>query len=152
MLSYDVERCAQYHNNKHCVKMILEYAQLLSAAHHLNNNSIKDKLYKLSHTNHPSTVWVAGSAGAYNYVLSLFEALCKEYTHRYGKVHLSYKKCYHHFRSLNPCKRIATPIIPLCMPDKYKTDCPVQSYRNYYIGDKQHLRIWTKRHIPYWWR
>jgi hypothetical protein len=58
MLSYDVERCAQYHNNKHCVKMILEYAQLLSAAHHLNNNSIKDKLYKLSHTNHPSTVWV----------------------------------------------------------------------------------------------
>ena len=31
---------------------------------------------------------------------------------------------------------------PLCMPDEYKSDDYVQSYRNYYIGDKKN----HKRH------
>lgn len=35
VLSTDVVECAQYHNDKHVVKMILEYAQLLSTAHRL---------------------------------------------------------------------------------------------------------------------
>ena len=32
-LDHDVYKCAEMHNNKHTVKMILEYAQLLSTAH-----------------------------------------------------------------------------------------------------------------------
>ncbi len=32
-LDSDPRICAQMHNDKHCVKMILEYAQLLSTAH-----------------------------------------------------------------------------------------------------------------------
>ena len=32
-LHNDVKTCAQMHNDKHVVKMILEYAQLLSTAH-----------------------------------------------------------------------------------------------------------------------
>jgi len=32
-LHRDVDTCAEMHNDKHVVKMILEYAQLLSTAH-----------------------------------------------------------------------------------------------------------------------
>ena len=32
-LDHNVRKCAEMHNNKHCVKMILEYAQILSTAH-----------------------------------------------------------------------------------------------------------------------
>ena len=32
-LDNHVSRCAEMHNDKHCIKMILEYAQLLSTAH-----------------------------------------------------------------------------------------------------------------------
>ena len=32
-LHKDTRKCAEYHNDKHTVKMILEYAQLLSTAH-----------------------------------------------------------------------------------------------------------------------
>ena len=38
------------------------------------------------------------------------------------------------------------------MPDKYKIDDPVQSYRNYYLGEKAHLAKWTKRDVPNWWK
>lgn len=40
--------------------------------------------------------------------------------------------------------------LPKCMPDKYKVDSVVESYRNYYIGDKSNLFKWTKRKIPEW--
>ncbi len=32
-LDNDPKVCAEMHNDKHCIKMILEYAQLLSTAH-----------------------------------------------------------------------------------------------------------------------
>ncbi len=36
------------------------------------------------------------------------------------------------------------------MPNCYKSYDPVQAYRNYYIGEKNHLFSWTKREVPYW--
>ena len=38
------------------------------------------------------------------------------------------------------------------MPDKYKVDSVVESYRNYYIGDKAKIAEWTKREIPEWFK
>ena len=37
---------------------------------------------------------------------------------------------------------------PKCMPDKYKTDDYVQSYRNYYAGDKKSFAKYTNRTTP----
>jgi hypothetical protein len=38
------------------------------------------------------------------------------------------------------------------MPDKYKVqDDSILSYKNYYIGDKQHLASWKKRNVPVWY-
>ena len=37
---------------------------------------------------------------------------------------------------------------PTCMPDEYKTDDYVQSYRNYYVGDKKRFARYTNQTTP----
>ena len=43
VLDNDPKKCAEAHCNKHVVKMILEHAQLMCTAHHLNKMIIKRK-------------------------------------------------------------------------------------------------------------
>jgi len=106
-LDHNVRKCAEMHNDKHVVKMILEYAQLLSTAHRIldgvlstgvsasgrkktiyvltdNRDTI---LYSATHANHPSAIWVRQSAANYMWLAELLEECCKEYTYRYDKVH-----------------------------------------------------------------
>ena len=54
----DPETCAQYHCDKHVVKMILEYSQMLSTAHHECDGVPGFLCYKPTHKNHPCAVWV----------------------------------------------------------------------------------------------
>ena len=82
-LDKDPKKCAEMHCDKHVVKMILEYAQLLSTAHRvLDGNEWADHvgLYKATHKNHPSAIWARESAGNYFWLNKLFQELCKEYT------------------------------------------------------------------------
>ena len=53
VLDYDTKVCAQMHCDKHCVKMILETAQLLCGVHHMTGGEAP---YGLSHKNHPVIV------------------------------------------------------------------------------------------------
>ena len=39
--------------------------------------------------------------------------------------------------------------MPQCMPDKYKDECSVQAYWNYYIGDKHKVANPKKEKIYY---
>ena len=74
--------------------------------------------------------------------------LCKEYTHRYGKTH----KTQQHIEWLTnnipniPEGKFTQPT--LAMPEEYKSDNHVESYRLYYIKDKSHLHSWKKRETP----
>ena len=114
-LNNDPFLCAQAHVDKHVVKMILEYAQLLSTAHRVLDgeqytekkyvlgsfparwrnikrwklaNEYHDKmLYKATHIMHPSAVWVRQSDKNYNWLANVLLYLCEEYTHRYGRYH-----------------------------------------------------------------
>lgn len=79
---------AQNLDDKRLIKMILESAQLLCTALHLNNASHLAK-YKKTHENHPSNVWVRQNQSNYLWLVDHFEALCNEYTYRYNKVHAS---------------------------------------------------------------
>lgn len=85
--------CARLHCDKHVVKMILEYSQLLSTAHHLGGSpaEITDRIYKPTHANHPSAVWVRECAQNYHWLFELLTALHMEYTYRYGKTHAAYE-------------------------------------------------------------
>jgi len=87
-LSHDTEECAQMHVDKHVVKMILEYAQLLSTTHRVLNNVHEGSIfYKATHVNHPSAVWTRQSCENYFWLYDLLVDLCCEYTYRYKKTH-----------------------------------------------------------------
>ena len=139
--------CAQMHVDKHVVKMILEYAQLLSTAHCVIDGI--QVAYKKTHVNHPSAVWARSSMCNYMWLYRLFCALLDEYTYRYNKVH----KC----AELKPILCIPPDNIklsrftepPPAMPDEYKvSDSSIESYISYYKYGKCHLHSWKKRQIP----
>lgn len=44
-----------------------------------------------------------------------------------------------------PMKQVEMTPFALAMPDKYKQDSAVWSYRNYYLGEKVQGNFWTKR-------
>jgi hypothetical protein len=148
--------CAKYHVDKHVVKMILEYSQLLSTAHRkLDSNLSKAKdniLYKSTHVNHPSSVWVRNSSGNYKWLLRLLKALHKEYSFRYGKIHKSISlidELCDLPKNINNGK-FSDP--PLAMPDNFKLDNAILSYRNYYVNGKSHLANWKLRNNPEWFK
>ncbi len=151
-LSDNPIQCAAWHCDKHTVKMILEYAQLLSTTHHvLDGQNVPVGIYKKTHVNHPSAIWVRQSTNNYIWLHALFYSLCLEYTHRYGKIHAT-------SRLLDTLKNIPSNLVnvgwsepPQCMPDEYKVaDDSITAYRNYYRGGKAHLLQYTNRNKPEW--
>lgn len=134
--------------------MILEYAQLLSTAHHVIDGTPKREVYRPTHINHPSAVWTRQSFNNYNWLWALLRETCKEYTHRYGKVHKVESSCLLKRLWFQPETPIMTsaPLSapPQCMPEEYKKDNTVEAYREYYIKGKTNLLKWTKRETPYW--
>jgi hypothetical protein len=149
-LSEDPTQCAIAHNDKHCVKMILEYAQLLSTAHYLLGSHDKENMYKPTHVNHPSAIWARASSGNYNWLFALFECLCGEYTYRYNKVHAT-SRLLPHLRILPSAIKTGEFFSPpQCMPEQYKNDDAVVAYKKYYIGEKAKMSTWKNRPIPQW--
>jgi hypothetical protein len=148
-LDKDCVTSAQYHTDKHVVKMILEYSQLLCTAHRLLDDDVDDRLYRATHKNHPSAKYVRYTDSNYKFVYRMFTALCDEYTYRYGKVHLTDTKLRELLKT--PPKNI--PVgqmtrMPQAMPDEFKCCDSIIAYRNYYRIAKQHLHTWTKRAVP----
>ena len=149
-LDFDTQKCSQYHCDKHVVKMILETAQLLCGVHHMTVHDAGQVPYKLSHKNHPCAIWARETLSNYLYLCDLGLELCKEYTYRYGKRHKSQEViewCV--TNKPNICdKEFTTP--PKAMPDEYKVDDVIESYRKYYRGAKRDFAKWKNREIPEW--
>ena len=176
-LDPDPRVCAELHNDKHCVKMILEYAQLLSTAHRVLDGAVvvglsktgrkqsryvlpddrDNLLYSATHINHPSAIWVRQSYANYVWLNRLLFHLCKEYTYRYGRVHKVESSDLLMNLYVPPHALDSTKSVPFtqptpAMPDTYKVrGDSIASYRNYYNGGKQHLASWKKREIPSWY-
>lgn len=171
-LDQDPQKAAEYHCDKHVVKMILESAQLLSTAHRFldgkqytelskNNRRLKrwylpdereDILYKGSFLNHPCGVWVRESSSNYEWLYFLFSFLCDEFTYRYNKTHLTDTKLREPLGRLPENIHFGDFTFPaLAMPDYCKIDNDyVASYRNYYLKEKTHILNWSKRNKPFW--
>jgi Pyrimidine dimer DNA glycosylase len=144
---------AEYHCDKHVVKMILESAQLLYCAHWvLNPTDLPENAYKKAHMNHPCSIWVRESIENYIWLCELAIELCKEYTFRYQKIH----KTQQHIEWLksNPPLNIPDGLmtqIRLAMPNEYKYKNPIKSYREFYRESKMKQRgivTYTKREWP----
>lgn len=131
-LDKDPQKAARLQINKHVVKMILESAQMLCTAHRELGDE-NEALYKRTHKNHPSCVWVRESTKHYDWLYQHMLELGKEYTRRYSKKHLTITKMEKLLK--NPPKGLedkgfSNP--PQCMPDDYKTECTVEAYQAYY--------------------
>jgi len=152
-LDLDPSFCAQYHCDKHVVKMILEYAQLLSTAHRIAEPNNVDwqnavSLYKATHVNHPCAIWTRSSVRNYIWLLRLLEELTYEFYKRYGHWH----KTTNMIDSLcctPKLPRLDFTIPPQCMPDDCKHESTVQAYRNYYMKQKRAIAHW-KTKTPEW--
>lgn len=161
-LSKNPEAAARYHNNKHVVKMIIESAQILSAAHHYWDPGNINIPYKLSHRWHPAVHWARKTQGNYLWLVRLAKALCKEYRFRYGYLHdRQHKSCdaikwlAHHIPVGMPKKGMTVP------PQMIHIDCrnsgrtfadTVSAYRRDYMQYKRHFSQWGRRGSPYWFK
>ena len=180
VLDNNPQKAAEYHCNKHVVKMILECGQMLCASHWLhlldnygqrtscfkrvrdiqswlyeNTHPLEQPPWKLSHMRHPCTLWTNESYSNYMWHWELGVALCKEYTKRYKRVHKS--EAVIDWLGKNTPRLMKdkglTPFA-VCMKEEYKdAHDPVQSYRNYYIQDKVRFAKWEPRaQMPDWFK
>lgn len=170
---------AEYHCNKHVVKMILESAQMLCTAHWLSHLHVRKKQmsdfkrvrdsqawlkqvvpvpdqppWKMTHINHPCSVWTRESTANYVWHSQLGLALCDEYTRRYGKVHKSTEVQLWLSQNIPTLPSSLKTDHPQCVPDDCKTtpSDPVTAYRQYYNRYKNKITVWEPRSkTPSWY-
>ena len=150
-------KSAQNMCDTHVVKMVLESAQLLCS--YLNEQGIETP-YKSTHLKHPCSLWLKEIALNRSWLFEHYYALIQEYRFRYGKRHkcndllgLFYFNFY--FEDAIEILNNSNLKFALAMPDEYKTDCPFQSYKNYYISKKHSMKRemkWTNRQPPEWFK
>jgi hypothetical protein len=170
-LDSDPKTCAEMHLDKHCSKMLVEYAQLMSTAHRVCDGTewydknkigrkikrwrvsanLEDVLYKASHVNHPSNIWTRASSENYAWLYEMWSHLHEEFKLRYGKEHLSYTKLKEVLQ-YPPINIDNTPFTQptQAMPDDVKDDDAIVAYRNYYIKYKKNFAVWKNRKQPDW--
>jgi hypothetical protein len=163
ILSLIQREIAEYMMDKHISKIILEAVQMLCSAKRVlePDDSNNDKIYKLAHKNHPVTIWCRKSRANFIWVLDLIEEMHKEWRYRYGHPETKFHKSYLmslYLREIIPNEEKfeengLTPFA-LAMPDKYKSNDPVLSYRKYYMSpEKQEIASWKKnREKPKWYK
>lgn len=149
VLDKNIKKCARYHCDKHVVKMILEYAQILCTVNNLHG--IKAP-YRPTHIKHPCVTWAGESITNWRWLKKLAAALNEEYKYRYNckQDHASYKI----IASLTepPLPNLGLTEFVQAMPDPYKVkNNAVQAYRNFYVGMKRPFAAWTKRRAPKWY-
>ena len=146
-LDTDPEYCAKAHCDKHCVKQILETAQLLSSAHWMTGGAAP---YRLTHKNHPCAVWTRKSLGNYRWLVDLGFELCNEYTYRYGKTHKTSEVLLELARKEPPLPEGEFTPPPQCMPSYCKNVDTVEAYREYYRREKAEIAKWQHSDMPTW--
>ena len=157
LINYSPELCARDLCDKHVVKMPLEEAQMLCTTVRLHAPEYAEEagLYRAVHQKHPCTIWAGQTRANYLYSLDMFREMCREYTHRYGKVHASWR--------LYDALVDATQYVPdgnitphpECFSEhtdlKSGRPWPIQSYRKFYMTKQRRFKmVWTKRDVPDW--
>lgn len=149
VIDNDPKLAAEQSCDSHVVKMGLESCQMLCSAWPLGKAPYK---HTIAQFKHPAAIWCRRSIENYEWLISHADALFKEYTKRYGKIHKSEKVLdwvKEHYKELNLPNIGLTPHA-LCMPDDVKTNDTVQSYRNFYNKYKT-FAVWKYTKKPEWY-
>jgi hypothetical protein len=163
ILSLIQREIAQFMMDKHVSKILLEAVQMLCSAKRIldpDDEETNGKIYKLAHKNHPVTIWCRKSRANYMWTLDLVEELHNEWRFRYGhpatKIHKAYLTAIILRENIPAEDRFEVNGLTkfaLAMPDEYKSDDAVESYRRYYMSpEKQRIASWNKkREKPEWY-
>lgn len=148
ILSKDPVKAARMQCDQHVVKMTLETAQILCSPFETGIAP-----YKRTHFNHPCSIWARESEGNFLWLCKHGLALAEEYTFRYQKRHKSESViawCKKNSFRINFEKKRRTKFA-LAMPDEYRVECPVDSYRYFYANEKMGFARWSRnRPKPDW--
>ena len=153
----DTTSCATYHTDKHIVKMPLETAQMVSFVYYhkdLWDGEVPNLLMNFSagHDKHPCSLWLRENLVNFLWTCEFGIKLIEEYRLRYdSQKHERCKMIFEWSLDNLPNLPVAefTPFAK-AMPEEYKVDCSIESYRNYYKLGKSELHQWTKRNKPEW--
>lgn len=143
-------------DDKRVVKMVLETAQLLSTAIRILDPETTLPVYKMTHKNHPVSIWIRSSQDNYKYGLNYFVAICFEYTHRFGKTHKSQALLEHFLAFYNTFVIKANlPLIQTQFANctEFKTDEVHTAYKKTLTSKWNNDKItprWTNRNKPMW--
>ena len=145
VLSGNLAKNAEYHTDRHLVKMITEQTQLLCSAYYYTD-FIPNGIYKLYNGNHPASKWARASLQNWLWLKQSTLALCDEYEYRFEKTHASKQLV---LRLPNPhLPNITRTPFAQVMPEEYRANNAISAYHNFYLARKNHLFVWTKRPIP----
>jgi hypothetical protein len=124
------KRSAKTLDNKRVVKMVLETCQMLSTS--LTLHGVPGP-YRISHKNHPCSIWARETRENYYWLLEHFKHLLNEYTARYYKVH----KCQQYLEYFTQHKDVipSTKLTPFANCTTYK-DLPVHTAYRKLLRDK----------------
>ena len=173
ILDEDLDRCAEYHVDKHIIKMPLEAAQMLctnmwidkyfgyvpekvskeqlAVLREKKKNEPRDFPYLPTMHNHPCTIWARTSLDNHEWLHCYAVALNDEYGYRYGKSHKSVHDVILKLpEPLSIPRRGLTPFAQ-AMPDELKGQDAVEAYRRFYHKDKATFASWKYRNKPDWW-
>lgn len=174
ILDTDPRKCAEYHCNKHLVKMITEHNQILGTISYIrrgikNKKEItEDFIYKnfqgfprqkddkpfpygIGFVNHPCTKWVNTSSSNYKWLTELTHEMCKEYTKRYGRKHAGEDINFWYRDNMPEIPDIGLTQFSQAMPDDCKMSDPIEGYRNYYKKYKVRFAKWQHGQTPKWY-
>jgi hypothetical protein len=156
LLDYNARTAAQYHNDVHLRKMILETFQIIHTARYNQGWACIHKWIQRQHAHHPAVLWAQTNLNS-SFLFYLLYHLMEEYEYRFEKKHACLTDLFHTVEMVVKYDALPHNFVR-CMPDKYKIfDSPVLCYRNYYIHEKRAdktgrpMDVWTKRGPPYWW-
>lgn len=177
ILDNDPREAARMVCDKHCSKMIIESAQMMSTAHRMLDGSPSkrksksgktmqmyysfgdkrdDEYYMAVHKFHPCTVWTTVSKANYNWHYEHFVGLANEFKYRYGKDHATFQKLGELLQSAPAnIPDVGITEFPQAMqqyPECMVKGDPVQAYRNYYHASKSFAKWEKGRAAPYWWK
>jgi hypothetical protein len=176
-LDEDLDKCAEYHIDRHVGKMQLEAAQLMTTTLWVDKylgyiprkltseelaviNEAKKKepaieersftRYLPTHINNPSAIWARSSLEHHYWIACYVNALNSEGIYRGYKPHAS---CVEVNRMPEPTRLPDVGWSPptLAMPEQLKSDDHIASYRMFYMLDKGPFASWKVRGKPYWW-
>jgi hypothetical protein len=148
VLDTDVQTCAEYHADRHVVKMILESTQMLCTV--LNTLGVRSP-YKSTHVNHPCTLWVGASLANWKWLRSLALYLNEEYKYRFDRRNDHKSAIVARGLVYPSIEDVGLTEFAQAMPDEYKVPGNVvAAYRQFYIAEKASFATWTKRPVPDW--